>query len=339
MLKSKYVKKLEKKKVQCLLCNHYCVIENKKLGLCGVRQNENGELLSLVYNCPTSVNMEPVEKKPLFHFQPDSNTLSLGTLGCNFKCLNCHNHDLSQIEDTPAKIKKSCDFHSPDRLVEEACLNDCKSISYTYNEPTVFAEYALEIMKLAHKNDLKNIWVSNGYMSKELLADILPYIDAINIDIKSFDKDFYEDNCGANLDPILENLVEIKNKQIHLEVTTLIIPGKTDSIENLEKIANFIADELDAETPWHILKFIPDVSWRLKSLPKTDDNKIYSAYNIGKDAGLKYIYVGNMPGDQKENTYCPACGELAIRRMGKHIERLDHKGGCASCDKTLDIVK
>lgn len=339
MFKSKYVKKLDNKKVQCQLCNHFCVIENKKLGLCGVRQNDNGNLISLVYNCPSSVNIDPIEKKPLFHFLPASNTLSIGTLGCNFKCLNCQNFELSQIQDTPAKIKKSCDFHSPERLVEEACLNDCQSISYTYNEPTVFAEYALEIMKLAKKQGLKNIWVSNGYMSKELLNDIFPYLDAINIDLKSFNENFYKGNCNALLQPVLDNMRMIKNEQIHLEVTTLIIPEQSDDREMLKKIAYFIADELDVETPWHILKFSPDISWKLKNLHKTDDSIIYSAYEIGKEAGLKYIYVGNMPGDQKENTYCPACKELAIRRMGYHIERLDHKGRCMSCDKSLDIVE
>jgi pyruvate formate lyase activating enzyme len=339
MKESKYYEKINNNKIKCLLCNHFCVIENKKTGLCGVRQNENGKIVSLVYNCPVSVNSEAVEKKPLFHFCPGSNTLSLGTLGCNLKCLNCHNFEQSQINFAPTKIKKICDFHSPERLIEEACLNDCGSISYTYNEPTVFAEYALDIMKLAHSHDLKNIWVSNGYFSLDLFKDIAPYLDAINVDLKSFDNDFYKKNCGAKLDPVLNNLRLIKNEQIHLEVSTLLIPGENDDAENIEKIADFIANELDTETPWHILKFFPEISWKLKNKNKTEDSMIYSAYEMGKEAGLKYVYIGNMPGDQKENTYCPACGEPAIIRMGSHIERFDYKGRCPACDKSLDIIE
>ncbi len=338
MSEAKFYKQLENNTVQCQLCNHFCVIKNGATGTCLVRKNLKGELHSLVYGYPVALNIDPIEKKPLFHFQPGSMSYSLGTLGCNFQCANCQNSDISQIKAIKNKIDQM-DFFWPERIVEEALGNDCLSISYTYNEPTIFAEYALDIMKLAQQHGLKNVWVSNGFMSPDCLDAILPYLDAINIDIKSIDPGLYEDNCAARLEPILKNANIMKQKQVHLEITTLIIPTLSDSMEMLTKLADFIVTELNDDTPWHVSKFSPDISWKLKDLPPTGDDIIYEAYEIGKRAGLKYVYVGNVPGDQKENTYCPKCGELAIRRLGYHIERKDQKGHCMHCDRSLDMIE
>ncbi len=338
MNEAKFYKTLNNNQVQCQLCNNFCLINNGKTGICRARKNIKGALYSLVYGYPAALNIDPIEKKPFFHFMPGSISYSLGTLGCNFTCANCQNWDISQCKNIEDKVK-NLDFISPEKIIEDALGNSCQSIAYTYNEPTIFGDYALDIMKLAQQNKIKNVWVSNGFMSEKFLKAILPYFDAVNIDLKSMNDNFYKDNCSARLKPILKNLKIIKQEQVHLEITTLIIPTLTDDIEMLERLTEYIVTELDDDTPWHISKFSPEISWKLKNLPPTGDDIIYQAYEIGKEAGLKYVYVGNMPGDQKENTYCPKCGELAIRRMGYHIERLDNNGRCSHCDRNLDIVK
>jgi len=338
MPEAKFYKKLDDNTLKCTLCNHFCNIPNNKTGICQTRKNNNGKMTSLIHGQLAATNIDPVEKKPLFHFLPGSLTYSIGTLGCNFSCANCQNHDISQTKNIEKKFDAT-NYISPEKIIEEAVGNDCQSISFTYNEPTLYAEYALEIMELARENNLRNIWVSNGYMSSECLDEILPYLDAINIDLKSIDKNFYIENCEAKLNPILENLKRIKNEQTHLEITTLIVPTLSDNIEMLEKIVDFIVTELDVDTPWHISKFSPEISWKLKNLHPTEDGIIYEAYEIAKEAGLKYVYTGNMPGDQKENTYCPKCGELAVRRFGYHIERMDNDGCCPACDRNLDIIE
>lgn len=337
MKEAKFYKQAENN-INCRLCNHFCIIGKNKTGICRVRKNIDNSLYSLVYGYPAATNVDPIEKKPFFHFYPGSQIYSIGTLGCNFKCTNCQNWDISQATNIENK-QNNFEFFQPEKIVEEALGNNCIGIAYTYNEPTVFTEYALDIMRLAQENELKNVWVSNGYMSKDCLSAILPYLDAINVDLKSIDKDFYRDNCAAKLDPILENLIFLKKEQVHLEITSLVIPSLSDDIDMISKVAGFIANELGEDTPWHISKFSPKISWKLKSIPPTGDDIIYEAYEIGKEAGLKYVYVGNIPGDQKENTYCPKCGELAIHRLGYLIERHDINGRCPACDRSLDIIE
>lgn len=337
LTEAKFYKTLAGGLIQCNLCNHYCAIKDGRVGTCGARKNLKGRLYSLVYGYPVALNIDPVEKKPLFHFQPGSNAYSLGTFGCNLACANCQNWDISQEKKIEAKNKK-LNLVEPAKIVAEALSDGCASIAYTYNEPTIFYEYALDIMKLARENGLKNIWVTNGFISKEALSGLLPYLDAANVDLKSVDADFYRDNCGGDIAPIIKNLKFLKKEQVHLEITTLIIPSLSDDQEMLIRLANFIMAELGEETPWHISRFSPEISWKLKALPSTEAGLIYSAYNIGRQAGLKYVYVGNLPGDQKENTYCPFCGELAIRRLGYDLERYDNAGLCPNCDKNLDII-
>ncbi len=338
MRKAQFYKNINNSTLQCTLCNHFCVLKEGEIGKCRVRENKNQKITSLVYGYSVAQNPDPIEKKPLFHFMPGSFTYSIGTFGCNFRCANCQNWDISQAKHIKAKIT-DLNFYPPKKIIENAFYNECPSIAYTYNEPTVFTEYALDVMKLARANGLKNIWVSNGFMSQECLKAIIPFLDAINVDLKSMDDDFYKKNCQARLQPVLENLQTIKNEQIHLEITTLIIPKLSDDIEMLSSLAKFIVKELGADTPWHISKFFSKPSWKLFDLTATGDDLIYKAYEIGKDVGLKYVYVGNLPGDQKENTYCPKCGELCVRRMGHYIERLDIDGRCLKCDTSLDIIE
>jgi len=338
MKEAKFYQKLDKLEVKCDLCHHGCVIKNKQAGICGVRKNDSGVLYTLNYGHPVAMEIDPIEKKPLFHFYPGSQALSIGTLGCNLSCSNCQNWNISQSKQIAQKIQ-DLDYVTPEKIVEDAIGNGCNSIAYTYNEPTIFAEYALDIMKLAQANDIKNVWVSNGYMSETCLEAIIPYLDAINVDIKSFEDSFYVNHCQANLSPILKNLERLKREQVHLEITTLLVPTLSDDIDMISKLAEFIVTTLDTDTPWHVSKFSPSISWKLKSLPETGDDLIYESYEIGKDAGVKYMYIGNIPGDQRENTYCPKCSELSIRRLGYHIERLDSSGRCLYCDRNLDIIE
>jgi len=279
--------------VQCRACNHFCVIENNKQGLCSVRKNMGGKLYSLTYAKPCAINIDPIEKKPLYHFLPQTKTLSVATVGCNFKCLACQNYEISQVERGSDPLQ-NWPGSDPLQIVEMAEKNYCPSISYTYTEPTVFLEYAYDIMKLAKQAGLKNIWVSNGFFSPETFETILPYLDAANIDLKSFDEEFYQKICGGHLQPILENLKRLKENKIHLEITTLVIPTLNDSPTIFEKIADFIANELSRDTPWHISRFSPEISWRLGHLPATPLSTLQTAQQIAHSRGLQNVHLGNV---------------------------------------------
>lgn len=331
--------KFKDNKVKCGVCNHRCLIGDGKKGICGVRKNEGGKLYTLVYGKAIAENVDPIEKKPFFHFMPGTRSLSIATVGCNFSCAHCQNADISQIskerafEDSDLILGKDL---PPEKVIEDTLKNNCPSIAYTYTEPTIFVEYALDTMKLAKKKGIKNIWVSNGYMTKETLDLIGPYLDAINVDLKGFTEKFYQEVCKAKLAPILDNLKEIKKKGIWLEVTTLLIPIKNDSPKDLKNIAEFIAKELGVETPWHISRFFP--AYRMMDLPPTEVETIRKAVEIGRKAGLKYVYSGNIPGDSFEDTYCPKCKEKMIDRTGYSIERFDDKGMCSKCKTNLNLI-
>jgi len=285
--------KLENRKVRCNACNHRCLIAESRRGICGVRENRGGKLYSLVYGKIIAEHIDPIEKKPLYHFMPGSFSLSIATVGCNFRCLHCQNADISQIsKEKPEEVEISGEDIKPKKIIQDALDNKCPSISYTYTEPTIFVEYALDCMKLAKEEGLRNVWVSNGYMTKECLDLVGEYLDAANIDLKAFSEEFYQEVCGAKLKPVLENLVEIKKRRIWLEVTTLIIPGKNDSEKELKQIAGFIKNELGDDTPWHVSRFFP--YYKLKDVPPTPVEKVYQATEIGKKAGLKYVYAGNV---------------------------------------------
>ena len=329
--------KLKNHNVRCLNCSHYCHLTPDQKGICGVRQNIDGKLYSLNYGQVVALNIDPIEKKPLFHFLPSSLSLSLAAVGCNFKCLACQNWEISQAEELTAKVNWGEDI-APEEIVKIALKNNIPSISYTYTEPTVFLEYALDTMKLAKEKGLKNIWVSNGYMSPEALELISPYLDATNIDLKGFNLAFYRKNCSATLEPVLNNLIAIKKKKIWLEITTLVIPGLNDDEESLKGIAQFIAQKLGRNTPWHISQFSGTISWKLQYIEDTPVETLEKAYQLGRQAGLHYVYIGNVLGEEHENTYCPKCGTLVIGRQGYYITRKDVDGHCPNCHYNLHII-
>lgn len=294
MKESYLYKKLADKKTQCQTCNYRCTIAEGKRGICGVRENKKGKLYLLVYGKAIAVHIDPIEKKPFYHFLPGTYSLSIATVGCNFRCLHCQNWEISQASKDP-KLEYRLEILGkdwpPEKLVKEALKTGCESISYTYTEPTIFLEYALDTMKLAHKNKLLNNWVSNGYMSSETLKLIAPYLDAINIDLKYFSEKSYQKESGAHLQPILDNLKEIYKRKIHLEITTLVIPTLNDSEKELRKIAQFIAS-IDKNIPWHISRFFP--AYKMTDLPPTPPETLIKAEQIGKKAGLKNVYLGNV---------------------------------------------
>jgi len=337
MKKALLFKKLENKLAQCQNCSHYCILKNNEVGKCGVRQNINGEIYSLVYRKICALHIDPIEKKPLFHFLPGTYSLSIATVGCPFGCLNCQNWQISQAPKLWGKIEGK-DF-SPQEIVKIAQEQQTPSISYTYTDPIVFSEYALEIMKLAKTKNIKNNWISNGFWSKELLQEISPYLDAVNIDLKSFSDNFYQKYCNGKLQPVLDTLRNLKKKNIWIEVTTLIIPTLNDNKKEITEIANFIKKELGENTPWHVTKFCASLSWKLQNLPDTPAQTLKMAHQIGKQAGLRYVYTGNIPGLDSENTYCPHCSTLAIERKNFFIHRYDKKGHCPSCGEDLNIIE
>lgn len=329
-------KKLEKRVVQCQNCAHYCAIPLGKRGICGVRENRNGKLYSLVYGKAIACHIDPIEKKPFFHFLPGTYSLSISTVGCNFACRNCQNWDISQSPKLNGAIVG--EDLPPKEIVKRAQANGLPSISYTYTEPTVFLEYALETMKLAKKGGLKNNWVTNGFLSKEAFEVVAPYLDAANVDLKGFSEEFYRENCGGRLEPVLETLKRMKAKKIWVEVTTLVIPTLNDTEDTFRGITNFIKNGLGSETPWHVTQFSGAISWKLQHLPDTPVETLEKAHKIGKEVGLEYVYTGNIPGLDSEDTFCPKCGAKMIDRMGYHVERLDKNGKCSRCSQGLDLI-
>jgi len=337
MKKEAYLyKKLKENKVQCQTCAHYCILSPGQRGKCGVRENIEGKLYALNYRKTIALNIDPIEKKPFYHFLPGSYSLSIATIGCNFVCKNCQNWDISQGFKGAKEIPG--EDISPEEIVKIAKENNLPSISYTYTEPTIFLEYALDTMKLAKKAGLRNCFVSNGFMSPESAKMIIPYLDANNIDIKSFDEKFYQEVCGAKLQPVLDTAKLMKKSGVWVEITTLVIPTLSDSKEMFKEIANFIAKELGSETPWHITQFSGKISWKLQHLPDTPIETLKLAYEIGKKEGLKYVYTGNVPGLPSENTFCPNCKSLCIKRDGYVVQRFDKKGRCPVCGTSLNII-
>ena len=329
-------KKLKDKKVQCQNCAQKCVVSPGKRGICGVRENIDGKLYALNYGKAIACHIDPIEKKPFFHFLPGTSSLSVATVGCNFACKNCQNWDISQgfksVKEIPGEDLP------PEEIVKMAIENNLPSISYTYTEPTIFLEYALDTMKLAKKAGLKNNFVSNGFMSEESAKMVIPYLDANNIDIKSFSEDFYRENCGGRLQPVLETAKLMKKSGVWVEITTLVIPTLSDSERMFKNIAKFIYEELGPETPWHISRFSGAISWKLQDIPDTPIEILEKAYKIGKKTGLKYVYTGNVPGLPSENTVCPKCETTTINRMNYIIRRHDKSGKCPKCGADLNLI-
>ncbi|MFA6096702.1 MAG: AmmeMemoRadiSam system radical SAM enzyme [Candidatus Paceibacterota bacterium] len=338
MKESYLYEKLENKKVRCNTCAHRCLVMPAAFGICGVRKNIEGVLFALNYGKVISLSVDPIEKKPYFHFLSGSHSLSVATVGCNLRCDNCQNWQISQLVKKDKSMLDVGQDILPEEIVAEAIKSKCPSISYTYTEPTIFLEYALDTMKIAKKKGIKNTWVTNGYMSDETLNLIVPFLDAANVDIKSFDDEFYKKSCGAGVGPILDNCRKMKKLGVWVEITTLVIPTLSDDSAMLGNIAEFIFNELGSDTPWHLSAFSGEISWKLQNLPDTPLKTVQKAYKIGKDAGLKYVYLGNVPGGTTENTYCPKCSELCVKRVGYYIERFDKDGKCPNCQEKLNFI-
>lgn len=325
---------LEGGRVQCYLCNHRCTISPSKRGICGVRENREGKLYTLVFGRAISLNVDPIEKKPLFHLYPGSSSFSIATVGCNFRCLQCQNHEISQMPVNEGRFEGS--VVPPSKIVSFAKEYRCRSISYTYTEPTIYFEYAYEAAAMASKEGIKNIFVTNGYMTEEALRMIQPYLDAANVDLKSFQDKFYKEVCGSKLKPVLENLKLMRQLGIWVEITTLVIPTLNDSDKEFEEIAQFIVS-LGREVPWHLSAFYP--TYKMLNLPRTPASTLYRAREIGMKAGLLYVYCGNIPGKGGEDTFCPHCGQKVIERVGFRVVKNEvSKGECRHCHKKIEGV-
>jgi pyruvate formate lyase activating enzyme len=320
--------------VRCMLCAHRCRIAPGGRGVCGVRENREGILTSLVSRTVAAAQCDPIEKKPFFHFLPGSRSFSIAAAGCNFRCTFCQNHEISQMPREEGRIAGR--ELAPATIVELAIGSGSRSIAYTYTEPTVYFELAYETAGIAREEGLKNVLVTNGYMTPEMLRLFAPRLDAANVDLKAFSDAFYGERCGARLLPVLATLREMKALGIWVEVTTLLIPGLNDGGEELRELAGFLCS-LGAETPWHISRFHP--RYRMTETPPTPAASIHRAIQIGKSAGLRYVYSGNIPGDAGEDTSCARCGHLLIGRCGFEVKRLDLEGSaCPRCGQPLDGI-
>lgn len=328
--------KLESGKVKCRLCRHGCQIDDGKKGICGVRMNSDGTLYTLVYDKVVSTNVDPIEKKPLFHFAPGTKSFSIATVGCNFRCSFCQNWSISQMPHEKGKLLG--ERYTPEQIVQLAIGTGCRSISYTYTEPTIYYELARDTMVAARKENLLNVFVTNGYMTRDMLDDSKGLIDAANVDLKAFNDRFYKRYCKAALEGVLDSLRYMKQLGIWVEVTTLLIPTLNDNVQEVHELARFIRNELGRETPWHVSRFYPQ--YKETDLPPTDVQFLRKVREIGIEEGLYYVYTGNVPMDPGEKTYCPGCQHLLIDRVGYKVAKEETQEGlCPKCGFRIDGVE
>lgn len=335
MLEARLYSKAEKNSVRCHLCSFRCHIKDGNRGICGVRENRRGKLYTHTWGTLVASNVDPIEKKPLFHFQPSSRSFSVATAGCNFRCLHCQNSEISQMPRDKGEVIG--EEVSPEEVVAEAYETGCTSISYTYTEPTIFFEYAYDISVLAKAKGLKNVFVTNGYMTRECLDEMKGLLDAANVDVKAFTEGFYKKVCGATLAPVLESVETMRSMGIWVELTTLVIPGMNDSEEELRALAKWIA-RTDKTMPWHLSAFHP--AYKMQDIERTPAATLERAREIGFEEGLRYVYTGNIPGNKGESTYCWSCGALLIERLGFMIKNnriVD--SSCPSCGSRIDGVE
>lgn len=326
-----FFRRLKGQQVRCDLCAHRCVIEEGQRGICGVRINEGGVLYSLVYGKAVATHVDPIEKKPLFHYYPGTFSFSVATVGCNLRCTHCQNADISILPAHHGRILGQ--DVEPEELVAAAEKSGCRSIAYTYTEPTIFFEYALDTANLAFEKGIGNVFVTNGYLTGKTIRATQPWLQAANVDLKSFSDDHYRKICGARLRPVLNSLRLMKSLGIWVEVTTLVIPTLNDSEEELRQIAQFVCD-LGPETPWHISQFHP--TYQLTHLPATPVESLRRGREIGLEVGLRYVYTGNVPGDEGESTFCYNCGQRVIHRYGYSI--LENRLQQAKCDRCGTVI-
>ncbi|WP_461462310.1 AmmeMemoRadiSam system radical SAM enzyme [Methanobrevibacter sp.] len=322
---------LTNERVQCNICNHNCIIDNGNYGLCGTRLNNEGILYSITYGQVSSLNSDPVEKKPFYHFHPNSLAYSVGGFACNMSCLACQNYTISQVHPKNIVSKNIL----PETIVENALKSNSLSIAYTYNEPTMFLEYVIDTAKVASKNKLKNLYISNGYMTSDALDYLLKYIDGFNIDLKFLSNKLYGEYSDASLDEILDNLIKIYESNAHLEITNLLINGLNDSPHMIRDLINFIKDNLSPDVPVHFTRAFP--YYKMNNILPTNPETLINAYNMAKDMGLQYVYLGNIQHNQ--DSYCPECGELLIKRNGYFTSDMGKivNNKCSNCGCKLNF--
>ncbi len=333
MKEAKWWKSIGDKKIECTLCPRHCKLKDGQNGFCFVRQNISGVLQSLAYASPIAVHTDPIEKKPLYHFLPGSDIFSIGTVGCNLGCLFCQNWDISK-----ARIdQKSVRHFTPEDIVKAALNYDCKGIAFTYNEPTIFGEYVIDISELAHKSGLKTVMVTNGYITEEAIQDIYPFIDAANIDLKAFTEEFYSKYCQAHLQPVLDAIIEIKEMGTWIELTTLVIPDLNDSLEEIKNLVNWVLENLGSDVPLHFSAFNP--SYKMMDRKRTPKSTLDRARKLALDAGIHYVYEGNVMTTVEGNTYCPECGRLLIERQWFTVVHNSLVNGKCVCGAPIFVVQ
>ncbi len=316
----------------CFLCSHRCVIKPGKRGICLVRENRDGTLYSLVYGLLIAAHVDPIEKKPLYHFMPGSVSFSIATMGCNFQCDYCQNWRISQADTG----RIAGEFTPPEDVVRAAKSQRCGSISYTYTEPTIFFEYAHDCARLAQAEGIRNCFVTNGYETPETIEKMAGLIDAANVDLKAFNDKFYRERCKARLDPVVKSISLMHQAGIRVEVTTLLIPGFNDDPDELKKLTEFLAG-VSPDIPWHVSRYHPN--HRFDRARTTSADSIFKALEIGKQAGLRYLYAGNLPAGDYENTHCPGCGATVIERRGYSARTVGLDGSkCAKCGAELPLI-
>lgn len=328
--------KLADHKVVCSLCAHRCTLAEEKFGICGVRQNCDGVLRTYAYDRIIAAHVDPIEKKPFYHMLPGSSSFSIATVGCNFHCFHCQNHDIAQLPREHPGTALPGSTMSPDEIADAAVRHGCQSIAYTYTEPTIFFELAYDTAKVAHERGLKNVFVTNGYMTPEALETISPYLDGANVDLKGFDDQKYRQVCGGKLEPVTACIQRMRELGLWVEVTTLVIPTHNDSEAELREIAAFLF-HVDPGIPWHVSAFYPQ--YKMRHLPPTPPATIHRAVRIGREEGLRYVYSGNIRNDDTADTWCHTCGTRLIHRTGFDVSanHLDH-GTCSVCRTPIDGI-
>ena len=328
MREALFWEKLQDNKVKCTLCPHNCIIKNNQYGICGVRYNKDGVLYTLVYDKIVAASIDPIEKKPLFHIKPGTTAFSIATVGCNLRCKNCQNYSISQYPIIN-KGKVEGDEVSPQEIVDAAISNGCESIAYTYTEPTIFFELAYDTAKISHEKGLMNLFITNGFINKEPLKKILPYLDGANVDLKSFSDNFYKKVAAGRLQPVLDTIELLYKSGKWVELTTLIIPGYNDSIDEIKEIARFIKS-LSVNIPWHLSAFYP--SYQMKNVPATNPDTVIKLREVALNEGLNFVYSGNIMHNDGENTVCSNCGKTVIERKGYRISSNNIENGkCKFC--------
>ena len=328
-----YYQKLDNKNVQCQMCPRNCVIPPGKRGFCGVRENRDGILYTLSYGKTVAIHTDPIEKKPLFHFLPGTTAFSVATAGCKLRCKFCQNWEISQKR--PEEV--SYTYIEPQDLVRYARQDGSPTIAYTYTEPTIFYEYMLETAKLAHQQGFKNIMHSDGYINEEPLKQLAKYLDAANIDLKGFSEEYYAQLSEGTLEPVLKSLKILKKEGVWIEITNLVLPGYNDDPEMIKKMCLWIKDNLGTDTPLHFSRFFP--MYKLVALNPTPMETLQQARKIALESGLKYVYIGNVGADPAENTYCPRCKKIVIKRAGYTILEVNLKDGkCKFCGEEIKGV-